>query len=450
MRRRRWLVGLAAVTLGLMTVGAAQDRQAGAAAQRPLALVGGMLIDGAGPPIRNSVVLIRGDRIEKVGDVSSLPVPAGYEQVSTEGLTVLPGLWDLHVHLIYNGHPNFGTWFRYAAQFETVTIPVAAEQMLMAGVTSVRDLAAPAQAILAVKKRVAGGELPGPTMYVAGHALSGNRRATLSPQLMAITDENDARAKTRALIDAGVDVVKIFNQDQMSPAECRAIVEEAHRRGLKTAAHGTTDTDIRVGLQCGIDDFQHLGATAPEFPPDIVAAIRERVRTGPPLYWTPTIGANGLLNQPYLATRPEFLDDPAGYRGLPQALADDIRKGWAEYQPRAVDPQTVVNVKRRFAQLRELGVIVNFGTDEGSTGQIPSQSTWMDADLWVKELGIDPMTVIRKMTSEAARFMGVERDTGTVSDGKYADVIAVRGDPLRHIDVLRDPRIVIKHGRRFK
>ena len=83
-------------------------------------------------------------------------------------------------------------------------------------------------------------------------------------------------------------------------------------------------------------------------------------------------------------------------------------------------------------------------------GQIPSQSTWMDADLWVRELGIDPMTVIRKMTSDAARFMGVERDTGTISAGKFADVIAVRGDPLRHIDVLREPKVVIRHGRRYK
>ena len=447
----RWLAGLATVVVGCAAVIAAQDRPGPAAALKPLALVGGMLIDGAGgPPIRNSVVLIRGDRIEKVGEVSSLPVPAGYDQISTEGMTVVPGLWDLHVHLIYNGHPNFGTWFKYAPQFETVTIPAAAEQMLMAGVTSVRDLAAPAQAILAVKKRIASGELPGPTLYVAGPALSGNRRAALTPQFVAISSEEDARTKTRGLIDAGIDVVKIFNQDQMSPAECKAIVAEAHRRGLKAAAHGTTDTDIRVGLECGIDDFQHLGAGAPEFPADIVAAIRERVRTGPPLYWTPTVGANGLLNLPYLATRPEFVDDPAGFRGLPLAIADDIRKGWAEYQPRPVDPATAINVKRRFAQLRDLGVTLNFGTDEGSTGQIPSQSTWMDADLWVHELGIDPMTVIRKMSSDAARFMGVDRDTGTISEGRFADVIAVRGDPLRHIDALREPKVVIRHGRRYR
>jgi imidazolonepropionase-like amidohydrolase len=115
-----------------------------------------------------------------------------------------------------------------------------------------------------------------------------------------------------------------------------------------------------------------------------------------------------------------------------------------------VDPQTVPNVKSRVAQLQALGVILVFGTDEGSVGQIPSQSTWMDADLWVRELGMDPMTVILKMTSEAAKIQGVDRDTGTVTAGKYADVIAVRGDPLRHIDVLREPKVVIKHGRRYK
>jgi len=95
-------------------------------------------------------------------------------------------------------------------------------------------------------------------------------------------------------------------------------------------------------------------------------------------------------------------------------------------------------------------VVLVFGTDEGSLGELPSQATWMDADLWVHELGMDPMAVIRKMTSEAARAMGVERDAGTVSVGQFADLIAVRGDPLRHIDVLREPKIVIKHGRRYK
>lgn len=451
MRVTRLLLGLSSIAVGCHMLVGAQQGQRAPAQNKPLALVGGLLVDGTlGPPVRDSVVLVRGDRIEKIGTVGSLPVPDGYDHISTEGMTVLPGLWDMHVHLIYSGHPNTGYWFKYASQFENVTIPVAAEQMLMAGVTSVRDLAAPGQAVLGVKKRIANGELPGPTLYVAGPALTGNRTSTLTPQFMAISSEADAQARTRQLIDAGVDVIKIFNPEQMSPGERRAIVAEAHSRGRKVAAHGVTDTDIRLGLEYGVDDFQHLGTATPEFPPDIVAAIRERVRTGPPLYWTPTVGANGLLNLPYLASQPEFVDDPAGFRGLPAELAEDVRKGWAAYQPRPVDPNTSINVKRRIAQLEALGVILVFGTDEGSVGQLPSQSTWMDADLWVRELGMDPKTVIRKMTSDAARAMGVERETGTIGEGKYADVIAVRGDPLRHIDVLREPKIVIKHGRRYK
>ncbi len=450
MTTRQFLIALVIGVCGGTALSSTQERPAPPAPPKPLALVGGTLIDGGpGEPVRNSVVLIRGDRVEKVGTVASLPVPAGYERISTEGMTVLPGLWDMHVHLMYSGHPNAGYWFRYASQFETVTMPIAAEQMLMAGVTSVRDLAAPAAMILAVKKRIASGEIPGPTLYVAGPALTGNRTATLTPQFLAIQDAADARAKTKQLIDDGVDVVKLFNPELMSVEERRAIVAEAHGRGRKVAAHGTTDRDIRLGLELGVDDFQHLGAGAPEFPADIVTAIRERVKTGPPLYWTPTVGANGLLNLPYLATHPEFVDDPAGFRNLPLPLAEDVRRGWAEYKPATVDPNTLPNVRRRIAQLQELGVILVFGTDEGSVGQIPSQSTWMDADLWVRELGMNPMAVIRAMTSEAAKVQGVD-DTGTVTVGQYADVIAVRGDPLRHIDVLREPKVVIKHGRRYK
>ena len=141
--------------LGVFTLsGGLGARVDGQASTNAIALVGGVLIDGTGaPPVRDSVVLIRGDRIERVGTVATVPVPAGYESISTEGMTVLPGLWDLHVHLIYSGHPNPGAWFRHDAEFESVTIPASARQMLMAGVTSVRDLAAPAAAVLDVKRR---------------------------------------------------------------------------------------------------------------------------------------------------------------------------------------------------------------------------------------------------------------------------------------------------------
>lgn len=436
------------------------ERAAGRAAQNPaLALVGGSLIDGTGnPPVRNSVVLIRNDRIEAVGTVESLPVPNGYETVSTEGMTVLPGLWDLHVHLMYAGHPDSRHWFdTYTPQFESVIMPASAQQLLMAGVTATRDLAAPAQPILAVKRRIESGEIPGPRLYVAGPALTkgGNPNAV---QTVNVSGPADAKAKTSSLIDAGVDWIKVINADQLTPDEMRAIVDEAHARGRKVAVHAFSEAEIRQGLLAGADDFQHVRTQTPEYPADIVALIRDRVRNGPPLYWTVTVGGNGQLNADRLAANPEYLDDPGNFIGLPQSIVDDVRKGIAVRRQSGArrggpaQSQMEINaiVKRKVAQIRELGVQIVFGTDVGSWGEVTSQAAWMEADLWVHELGMDPMAVIRGMTLDAARMMDADGESGSIAAGKFADVIAVRGDPLTHIDVLRDPRIVIRHGRRVR
>jgi imidazolonepropionase-like amidohydrolase len=456
MRALAAVVALAA--LAVTTV--AQQRSAGLATpDGPLALVGGTLIDGTGrAPIRDSVVLIRGQRIERVGTIDSLTVPDGYQRVSTEGLTVLPGLWDLHVHLMYAGHPDGRHWFdTYTPQFERVIMPASAEQLLMAGVTTARDLAAPLQPVVAVKRRIANSEIPGPALYVAGPALTkgGNPNAV---QTVNVSGAADARAKTSRLIDAGVDWIKIINAEALTPEEMRAIVDEAHARGRKVAAHAFSEAEIRQGLIAGVDDFQHVRTQTPEYPPDILALIRDRVRNGPPLYWTVTVGGNGQLNAARLASNPEYLDDPANFIGLPQPIVDDVRKAIAARtrsgtsRGAAAQSQDEINaiVKRKVSQIRDLGVRIVFGTDVGSWGEVTAQAAWMEADLWVHELGMDAMTVIRGMTLDAASMMGADRESGSLAEGKVADVIAVRGDPLRHIDVLRDPRIVIKNGQRFK
>ncbi|MET0168250.1 MAG: amidohydrolase family protein, partial [Vicinamibacterales bacterium] len=210
-----------------VTASVARQRVDGRSSQgRPLALVGGTLIDGTGSaPLRDSVVLIRGERIENIGTTGSLPVPNGYEVVSTEGLTVLPGLWDLHVHLMYAGHPDARYWFEtYTPQFESVVMPASAEQMLMAGVTTVRDLAAPLRPILAVRERIARGEIPGPTVYVAGPALTKGANPN-AVQTWNVSGATDARAKTSQLVDAGVDWIKVINADALTPEEMKAIVD---------------------------------------------------------------------------------------------------------------------------------------------------------------------------------------------------------------------------------
>src|SRR2546425_1322974 len=145
-----------------------------ACAQQPtLALVGGRISDGCGgPPIENGVILIAGDRITAVGHRSEIALPAGGRVISTEGMSVLPGLADMHVHLMIVGHGDYEHWdTTYRSRFPKEIMPAAAKQLLLAGVTTARDLGAPIEDILAVKRRVARGEIPGPRPFVSGPVL---------------------------------------------------------------------------------------------------------------------------------------------------------------------------------------------------------------------------------------------------------------------------------------
>jgi imidazolonepropionase-like amidohydrolase len=412
----------------------------------PLALVGGTLIDGTDrAPVRNSVVLLRGERIERVGTVASTPVPSGYEVISTEGMTVLPGLWDPHVHLLYSGHPDLAYWFKaHANDFERITMPASAQQLLAAGVTSARDLGAPLQAALAIRQRIASGELKGPTMYVAGPVLMNGAPAVMT-HTISVSGDADARTKTRQLIEAGVNVIKVANAEQMPPGAVAAIVAEAHAGKMWVTAHGRTDGEIRLALAGGVDELQHIGTDSPEYPADILDAIRARVRGGG-LKWSLTVGAQ--LTAPELASDAEYLDSPRNFLGLPASIADEVRKGIASAPPATPAPATERIIRRKVAQLQELGVDLVFGSDVGGFGAPAGEATWRELDVWVRVLGIPPAVAIREATSEAAKLMGAGGNSGAIVAGYVADLIAVRGNPLQHINVVRQPAVVIHRGRR--
>jgi imidazolonepropionase-like amidohydrolase len=420
------------------------------------ALVGGTLIDGFGSkPLRNSVVIIEGERIKAVGQVGSLAVPAGAEIVSTEGMTVLPGLWDMHVHLMINGHSDYAHWDKtYPPQMELVIMPASAKQLLMAGITSARDLGGPLQASIAVRDRIRKGEIIGPTLYVSGPFIQHEPYPGTEYFRWGVKGADDARTKVRTLADAGVDVIKLIDQDQMTMEEVQAVVDEAHKRKLTVVAHSHRPEEIRRGLQAGVDCFEHTGlATAPEYPPDIIAMIRERTAKMSlgPLFWTPT--AQGLLNYENVRDNPEQLDDPSWRVGLPQSIIDDIKASLAHpdrlpyYQ---ITAQRRPTLARKIGQLSESGVVLLIGTDSGIPMNFHSQTTWRELDAWVNDFKIDPMTAIRAATYWPSVLMRVSDQVGTVSEGKYADIIAVRGDLLRHINLLQTVDIVIKHGKRYK
>jgi imidazolonepropionase-like amidohydrolase len=420
------------------------------------ALVGGTLIDGYGStPLRNSVVIIEGERIKAVGQVGTLAIPPGAEVISTEGMSVLPGLWDMHVHLMINGHSDYAHWDKtYPPMMESVIMPASARQLLMAGVTSARDLGAPLKASIAVRDRIRKGEIPGPTLYVSGPFIQHEPYPGTDYVRWGVNGPDDARAKVRTLAEAGVDVIKLIDQDQMTMDEVRAVVDEAHKRKLPVVAHSHRPEEIRRGLEVGVDCFEHTGlATAPEYPAEIIAMIRERTAKMSlgPLFWTPTV--QGLLNYEYVRDNPEQLDDPSWQVGLPQSIIDDIKGSLKKpgqlgyYQ---ITPLRRPTLARKISQLSESGVVLLIGTDSGIPMNFHSQTTWRELDAWVNAFGIEPMTAIRAATYWPSVAMKVSDQVGTVTEGKYADIIAVRGDVLRHINLLQDVDIVIKHGKRWK
>jgi imidazolonepropionase-like amidohydrolase len=420
------------------------------------ALVGGTLIDGFGSKtVANSVIIIEGERIKAVGQVGSLAVPAGAEVISTEGMTVLPGLWDMHVHLMINGHSDYAHWDKtYPAQFESLIMPASAKQLLMAGVTSARDLGAPLEASIAVRDRINSGKIPGPTIYVSGPFIQHEPYPGTELFRWGVQGAQDARSKVQRLAQAGVDCIKLIDQDRMTMEEVQAVVDEAHKHRLTVVAHSHRPEEIRRGLMAGVDCFEHTGlAAAPEYPPDVIAMLRERTAKMSlgPLFWTPTV--EGLLYYEYLRDNPEALDDPSWQVGLTSEIIADIKASLKHpdqlpyYQ---ITPNRRPTLKRKFKQLVESGVVALIGTDSGIPMNFHSQTTWRELDAWVNEFGVDPMTAIRAATYWPSVLMRVDSQVGTISEGKYADIIAVRGDVLRHINLLQNVDIVVKRGTRYK
>jgi len=420
------------------------------------ALVGGTLIDGfGGKPLYNSVILIDNDKITAVGHQGNLTVPKGYDIISTEGMSVMPGLWDMHVHLMINGHSDYTHWdTAYIDRFESVIMPSSAHQLLMAGVTSARDLGAPLDASINVRNRINKGEIPGPTMYMSGPFLQHKPYPGTEAFRWGINGVADARAKVDKLANAGVDCIKLIDHDEMTFDEVKAIVEQAHKRNLKVVGHSHRPEEIRIGLKAGVDNFEHTGlSSAPEYPDDIIAMIKERTAqmNKGPLFWTPTV--EGLYNYEYMRDNPEKLDGDCWHLGLPDDIIADIRSS-LRYPGRMpyfqLTPIRKPTLEKKINQLKDAGVVLLIGTDSGIPMKFHCQSTWNELDVWVNEFKMDATYAIKAATYWPAKMMGVDDKYGTISEGKYADIITVKGDILRHIALLQNVEMVMKHGKVVK
>lgn len=423
--------------------------------QHKKALVGGTLIDGyGGQPLKNSVIIIDDKKIVKVGTAATLEIPKDAEIISTEGMSVLPGLWDMHVHLMINGHSDYGYWDKkYPRLFRSVIMPASAKQLLLAGVTSARDLGAPLEDIIAIRDAINSGKIDGPTLYVSGPFIQHKPYPGTEQFRWGVNGVADARAKIQKLAKAGVDCIKLIDQDQMTMEEVLAIVEEAHRLNLKVVAHAHRPEEIRRGLKAGVDCFEHTGlATSPEYPDDVMQMIKERTaNSNNKLYWCPTV--EGLWNYSDMVNNHEHLDDPSWKVGLPDSIINDIKRSIespSQLSYFQVTPYRKPTLQKKFSQLKESGVVLMIGTDSGIPMKFHSQSTWNELDVWVRVMSVNPMDAIRAATYWPSVFHGVDNKVGTITEGKDADIIAVRGDVLKFINLLQRVDIVIKNGKRVK
>lgn len=417
-----------------------------------LALVGGMIVDGyEGRPIDDGVILIAGERIAALGPRTEVRVPEGVPTIDTRGMTVLPGLADMHVHLMILGHGDYRHWdTTYRSRFRDEIMPAAARQLVTSGVTFARDLGAPLEDILHVKRRIERGEIPGPRLFVSGPFIQHKPYNDWEKEFRwGVSGAADARAKVGQLVDAGVDVVKLIDQDQMTEEEVRAVVETAHKGGKPVVAHAHREDEIRVGLKHGVDSFEHTGlATEPGYPEDVLAGLRKRNQT---LFWCPTI--EGLFLSEYTAdVFPERLNDPRWQEGIAADLVADIRKSLeniAALPYFTLVRRRIPTLANKFRQLRESGVTLIVGTDSGIPGNFHTDSTWRELATWVR-LGMTPMQAIAGATRWPAVFVKKEKEIGTLASGRYADIVAVRGDVLSNVELLQRLDVVVKNGVRIR
>jgi len=441
------------VTAVFVSARAAQPaRPASAAPPAKIALVGGMLLDGyEAPPIHHAAVLIEGDRIVKVGPAASTPIPPDYTIVDTSGRTMLPGMIELHGHLILLGHGNYGTWFPWIAKqgpgMLGTVMEVAAKQLLMAGVTSAVDLGAPLKESLAVRDRINKGEIPGPRMSMSGPWIT-RQGGGMTDQFggIAVTSTAQAAAEVEKLARAGVDVIKAHSG--LTRDDYQAIADTAHKFGLRVHAHVYAETDVRNALETGIDVLSHAGSagTAPPYSAQLITDI---VNAGRPVVIT---AAHRAWIYPDTAAFPERLQDPQLRKDFPPAVYAEIQdslKNWRALGYFGRTDREMIFRDKGVTQFTDSGTVLGMGTDSGTPMNFHTEALWREAKVHV-DLGMPAIKVISALTRVGANILGKQRDLGTVEPGKLADIIVVNGNPLYDITALAHVETVVTGGKVVK
>lgn len=397
----------------------------------------GRLIDTeTGRVLENQIIVIERNRIKSVG--ANVAIPAGATVIDLSRSTVMPGFIDTHVHL--TGEPGgnyYDEMFRKSFVDSAVLAHIYAKRTLEAGFTSVRNLGAEGFVDVALRNAINEGKIPGPRMQVATYYIGSTGShgdvvgfspwltSRMPEEMSGIADGVDAvRKKVRYLIKHGADVIKFgasagvlteeasVGAPQFSQEEMNAIVEEARLHGIKVCAHAHGTEAIKMAVKAGVDSIEH-GSFLDE---EGIRLMKERG----------TYLSADIYNDDYI------LSEYSKF-GTPQKI---------------IDKEKLVGRTQRenFQKAVKAGVKIAFGTDAGVYPHGWNAKQFAKMVEW----GMTPMQAIQAATMGSADLLGWKDTVGSISVGKFADIIAVSSDPLQNVGVLENIQFVMKDGTVYK
>ena len=392
------------------------------------------------PQLNMTVTVDDEGRIEKVGPADSTVPPLGAHEIDLAGAYLMPGLVNLHVHLCGSGKPTsahaagdlidkvvgnpFGRWYLRR------TLLKHAQQQLASGVTTVRSVGDPGFADVAVRDAINAGKSPGPRLVTSGTGITvpGGHGAGLFAQAVSTPDE--ARAVVRTCFAHGCDLVKLFITGgvfdaeiegepgvlRMSPQIARAVCDEAHKLGLRTAAHIESAEGVRVGLEAGVDSIEH-GAPLD----DGLIALFKGNGAGRVSSLTCTISPA----LPFVELVPEKTHSTPIQKTNGSIVLDGIIRG--------------------ARQALTAGISVGLGTDS-SCPYVTQYDMWREVVYFERIVGASRKLALHAATLGNARILGLGQETGSLEPGKSADLIVLDKNPLDNLEALRNVRMVMARG----